>query len=74
MPSSRRPAALPVTALQQTLDYLTRAYKENAPIFLSGESMAARPFVAAQAKANNMADGDEYLQVCACATRRPFFA
>ncbi|CAM9948007.1 unnamed protein product [Ectocarpus fasciculatus] len=47
---------------QKTLDYLTKAYKENAPIYMSGESMDARPFVAAQAKANSMADGDEYLQ------------
>lgn len=49
---------------QKTLDYLTRAYKENDLIYLSGETMAARPFVAAQAKANNMVDGDEYLKVC----------
>lgn len=54
----------PVDALQKTLDYLTRAYKENDQIYLSGENMAARPFVAAQAKANNMVDGDEYLKVC----------
>eukprot|EP00752_Nemacystus_decipiens_P007725 g6907.t1 len=47
---------------QETLDYLTRAYKENDLIYLSGDTMAARPFVAAQAKANNMVDGDEYLK------------
>ncbi|CAM9443846.1 unnamed protein product [Pylaiella littoralis] len=47
---------------QKTLDYLTGAYKANDQIYLSGEQMAARPFVASQAKANGMADGDEYLK------------
>lgn len=53
----------PVFALQKTLDYLTEAYKKNDPMYMTGEQMAARPFVAAQAKANGMADGDEYLKV-----------
>lgn len=55
---------------QETLDYLTNAYKENSQIYLSGERMAAtvermaaKPFVTAQARANGMASGDEYLQV-----------
>ena len=45
------------------MDYLTRAYKENDQIYLQGEQMAARAFVAAQARANGMVDGDEYLKV-----------
>lgn len=49
--------------LQRTMDYLTRAYKENDQIYLQGEQMAARAFVAAQARANSMVDGDEYLKV-----------
>lgn len=55
-----------VCFLQRTIDYLTRAYKENDQIYLQGEQMAARAFVAAQARANGMVDGDEYLKV------RPF--
>ncbi|CAM9886949.1 unnamed protein product [Laminaria digitata] len=47
---------------QRTMDYLTRAYKENDQIYLQGEQMAARAFVAAQARANGMVDGDEYLK------------
>eukprot|EP00904_Undaria_pinnatifida_P005034 jgi/Undpi1/1660/HiC_scaffold_11.g05050.m1 len=47
---------------QRTIDYLTRAYKENDQIYLQGEQMAARAFVAAQARANGMVDGDEYLK------------
>lgn len=64
VPHSRYPYAhRRIFAVQKTLDYLTRAYKENDQIYLSGEQMAARPFVAAQAKANGMVDGDEYLKV-----------
>lgn len=64
VPHLRRPRGnRRVSTMQKTLDYLTGAYKANDQIYLSGEQMAARPFVASQAKANGMADGDEYLKV-----------
>lgn len=49
--------------MQRTMDYLTRAYKENMQIYLQGDHISARQFIAAQARANTMADGDEYLKV-----------
>lgn len=48
---------------QRTMDHLTRAYKEGDKFYLQGDTIPARQFIAAQARANNMIDGDEYLKV-----------
>lgn len=53
----------PVSVPQRTMDYLADAYKGGKQLVLQGESMGARQFIAAQARANSMADGDEYLTV-----------
>lgn len=48
---------------QKAIDYLSDAFKEGKQILLEGKSLSARELVEAQAMANGMADGEEYLKV-----------